>query len=785
MPLDELNYVYQELVHGNIDPIMDDNIAILVKQEALRILNTPLEQMSDYDKSELDLIILIANLIYNNTEYMVPLDDAIYDKLMVRAKRIDPNAYQIGARPISYTEPSPDQYDLDAMDKIDNLRNPIIIEPPECKEGLFYNDLKAAPKIDYRSIKNFVPRPMDKPLKKANIVVPHKYPKLVGTLDKCKFVLNREAMDYGCFNDPDIPIFERDFLYKHVAMGVINPNMPITLILELKYDGMSVEADVTNKILSARSRGDTNQDLAEDLSGVLAGYEFPNAPEIPDDQSFGMKFECIITKYNLWKLGEIKGKVYKNARNGVIGLMKGNDAPAYRDLITLVPLETSLDIDPITEIEFMNKYYAKDTFMKYAVVSGTYNEVLYQVYAFVKEAEQIRESMPFMYDGVVVHYYDQSIRKVLGRVNSVNQYSVAIKFNPMKKEATFTGYTFTVGQNGVITPMIHYTPVEFIGTIHTKSTGHSLERFNELQLAVGDVIEIEYRNDVMPYVTRRVLDSEEKYSDHNARIPVVFPSYCPECGNPLRFYDSGKTAVCDNPECPGMLIARATNMLKKLNIKGFAEAAVRSLGIRSLESFCELLNQKEFVEKVMGPVIAPKIFKVIEDLVTSPIDDFRLIGSLGFTNIAVETWKKILREIRIDDLIYTNDDTLAANMRLIKGIGDITIRTIITERKNFSKDILYACKNFTSMKSSYRTMDRPTVRYTGCRPDEDLTEYLEAHGFDANPSASVTRTTSILVVPTVGHQSSKMKKCGPNTMIVQIDEFKRHLDYYLNQCLMR
>ena len=124
-------------------------------------------------------------------------------------------------------------------------------------------------------------------------------------------------------------------------------------------------------------------------------------------------------------------------------------------------------------------------------------------------------------------------------------------------------------------------------------------------------------------------------------------------------------------------------------------------------------------------------------------------------------------------------------MRLIKGIGDITIRTIITERKNFSKDILYACKNFTSMKSSYRTMDRPTVRYTGCRPDEDLTAYLEAHGFDANPSASVTRTTSILVVPTVGHQSSKMKKCGPNTMIVQIDEFKRHLDYYLNQCLMR
>ena len=38
--------------------------------------------------------------------------------------------------------------------------------------------------------------------------------------------------------------------------------------------------------------------------------------------------------------------------------------------------------------------------------------------------------------------------------------------------------------------MIHYNPVEFYGTIHTKSSGHSYERFNNLGLRLGDIITV-------------------------------------------------------------------------------------------------------------------------------------------------------------------------------------------------------------------------------------------------------------------------------------------------------
>ena len=774
MPIDQLSYIYQELSHGNLQVAYDVKNLTFLQNQAMAVLNTDPNNMGGYDLAVLDMLIKISNIIYNNTEVTPPLEDGVYDKLMVRYRKHNPN-YQIGEVPVTFSDDELTKYDA-----MDSLKNPLQIEPESIRNGLFYNDLRSSPPLDFNLMDQEIDRMEPPHGTKRNIVVPHKYPKLVGTLDKCKFVLNKEAIDLGCYDDPDITIFERDFLGAHVRQGLINPHDNIILILELKYDGMSVEADVTNKILSARSRGDTGQDLAEDLDYVLKDYVFPYAPEIPENESFGMKFECIITKYNLWKLGQLKGKAYKNGRNGVVGLMKSLNAYNYRDLITLVPLETSLDIDPIAEIEFMNKYFIKDTYLKYAVVQGDYNTVLYQVYQFVKEAEAIRDYMPFMYDGVVVHYYDPRLRQALGRKNNVNQYSVAIKFNPMKKEATFMGYSFTVGQNGMITPLIHHTPVEFIGTIHTKSSGHSFQRFQELNLAVGDIIEVEYRNDVMPYVTRRVHDAYGK--NYGQREPVQFPSLCPVCGTPLQFYESGKTAVCPNFMCEGRALARVTGMMRKLNIKGFKESALERLHVTSFTDLMSILDNPKRAIDALGDTMGEKFINVLQGFLGTRVDDYRMIGSIGFTNIAIETWKKILIDVSLNDLYYKSNEELYWILCNLKGIGKVTAETIINEKPFFIQDIA-TIMCMPNINITYHAPKKKTIRYTGCRPDEQLTAYLEARGFDCNPNASVTKTTDILIVPEVGHMSSKVKKSGPNTRIIAIDEFKRNIDYYLNQVM--
>ena len=65
----------------------------------------------------------------------------------------------------------------------------------------------------------------------------------------------------------------------------------------------------------------------------------------------------MITKYDLQKLGKLRQKSYKNCRNAIIGLFGASDAYKFVDYITLIPLATSLEMDRITELKFLNKYY--------------------------------------------------------------------------------------------------------------------------------------------------------------------------------------------------------------------------------------------------------------------------------------------------------------------------------------------------------------------------------------------------------------------------------------------
>ena len=759
-----LKRILNRLMEADLSCLSSDNI-IKVSDYAVSLLNRPV--LDEYDQMCASTIIMISQIVYNNTDRSVLfLDDGVYDLLLEKYKQYD-KQFQVGSPVIRFNQNGEET-------KSGEFIEPMIFmdEPQKFLDGsLYYDDLIKAPPIDLRLYQD-IDRNSGKVIAKKNVNVPHMYPKLVGSLDKCKFTLNKEAMEKDVFDDDNVKIFERDFLGKHLQMGLIDMTTPFELIAELKYDGVSVEADVTNKILSARSRGDANADIAADMTEVLGGYVFPYAPEIPATEAFGMKFEAIMTYENLDKMGRLRGKAYKNSRNGMTGLLGSSDAYDYRDLITLVPLATSIeDIDRVTEIEFLNKYYHSGVYLKYTILSGTYTEILFQVYKFVKEAEAMRNVLPFMYDGVVISYRDSEIIKALGRENSINKYSMAIKFNPLSREAIFTGYTFTVGQDGVVTPMIHYTPVEFIGTIHTKSSGHSYKRFMDLGLKIGDIIQVEYTNDVMPYVTKPPVD----HNFNNPGEPVPFPTNCPFCGAEIVINESGKSAICPNKKCPERTIQRMTNMMSKLNLKDFGESTFRELGTQSLT---ELLNYTYEDVKKLGPATAEKLLDRINAVKSTPIKDYELMGSIGFTGIAIETWKKILNEIPFNKLVAMDDNSLYCELIAIKGIGGVTAKTIVSERRDLADDISEII-NLPNIVISYGMKFGKIIRYTGCRPDDQLTQYLTSRGCDARGDAGVTKNTDILVVPYEGFTSSKTNKVGDQTIIVDMAAFKLNPDKYI------
>lgn len=760
-----LNDLLDSLKQGSLSGLTRE-VILLINEESTRMLNN--NTHSKEDINIMDLIIKISNILYNNTSMdLLPLDDGIYDLLLELYKNYNPN-YQVGATPIRFEE-------IDINNTISNKQvSPGIVyyRPEETNEFLFIEELDKCPPLRRT---DFIQSGIIYDTNRRNTArdTTHLYPELVGTLDKAKFVLVEQALERGVIDDPNVSVLERDFFAKHIKNGIISPTQEFGAVLELKYDGVSVEAEVSDRIHSARSRGDTNEDLGADITHILKNYRFPNASGVinPNDK-FGMKFEAIMTYENLWRYNLAKGKEYKNCRTAITSIFSSLDGEDFSDYITLIPLATSLHIDRLTEIHFMNTYYTKGEYLRFATIYGDYVTNLFMIDKFTKEAEYMRNVLPFMYDGIVVSYLDDEIKDKLGRYNSVNRYSIAVKFNPLKKSTIFRGYSYTVGQDGSITPMIHYDPVEFYGTIHDKSSGHSYDRFKQLNLKLDEVISVEYVNDVMPYVYKE--DSEINRNNPN---PVVeFIDKCPSCGSELVLSKSGKAIFCTNLNCPERTISRMTNMLKKLNVRDVAEETLSKIGRFNFKDFMTL--KKEDLE-FLGPTISENIINQIKELYVIPNYDYKLLGALGFTGIAMEKWKLILTKYSLKEILSMSPEELYLSLTQIKGIGENTVKIIVNEIPFFKEDLEFITNLNNVIESKGSTFNGKIIRFTGFR-DQELCKLLNDMGHNAG-EGSITKATNILLVPYAGFSSSKTSKCGENTKIVPIDEFRNNMDKYLKE----
>ena len=792
-----LSEIVEEVKHGNFLCAYDNNQVI--QSSIMEILNISDQDIKDNPSKLKDLVdlITIGNITYNYSDSdVLPIDDGMYDLLVVKLQRIDYDKFTPGSVPVDIAKIN-STYKA-KIDKDDKIIKPFTIMSDDDKhkldESLYPSILNYTKPFDSRSYlyKPFYVDDESMYINKRIRDVSHNYPQLVGTLEKCKFVLDSQAKELGVYKEANVKIFERDFMVPLIQQGLINMKQNIQMIGTLKYDGVSIEADVTDRIIAARTRGDTDYNVASDVTPIFEGYTFPNANQLELDHPIGMKFEAIVRYDDLKRMNEIFGTSYINGRTAIIGILGSSDGWKYRNFITLVPLQVDFwdgtVVDRVTEIEFLNRYYATREYLRYVTFDSPYHMLMFEIKKYVEEAEYFRAWSQFLYDGVVLEFFDQNIRNILGRKNSINQYAMAIKFNPLKRITIFTGFTYTVGQNGVITPMIHYNPIEFMGAIHTKSTGSSYERFSNLNLFIGDEIYVTYVNDVMPYVSS--VDSEHNRANHMRRpnIDEMFPTHCPCCGSKLIMSSKGKTVYCPNMECSERKKQRLSNMLAKLDIKDFSDAAVDMIGNKSLY---EMMNMSVDDLSVLGPTDSMKFYNQLQNLKINKLPDYRVIGSLGFTNVAAKKWKLIFQHFTLlelfhlymttkntDDHIVTHDgneyDSLQDAIANIKGVGPITAQTIVNELPYFERDINYIIQN--GMYTQTEIGDRKPkykIRFSGFR-DATLEAMLNKFPFiDCDQDSGVTKdTTILLVMNTADPPTSKVSKAIKyGVPVVSVTEF--------------
>ena len=509
---------------------------------------------------------------------------------------------------------------------------------------------------------------------------------------------------------------------------------------------------------------------------IYTHQEFPHAVELTEP--IGMKFEAIITNDDLHRMNEIFGTKYINGRTAIIGIFGSSDGRKYRDFITLVPLQCSIKgvkMDRVEELMFLNKYYSTNEYIRWQEFNTPFNQLLFEIKRFTEEAERIRPYMTFMYDGIVVEFRDQQLRDLLGRKNSINQYAMAVKFNTLKRITTFTGFTYTIGQNGQVTPMIHYNPIEFMGAIHTKSTGSSLARVRKLDLYIGDQIEVEYVNDVMPYVHK----VNSKFNEMNHRRPPrpdeMFPKYCPCCGEELYVSDA---AFCLNMNCPERVRQRLTNMMAKLGINDFAESAVNTL---KFKSFSDLMQMTPDMMEDLGPTNCIKLYNSLQNLKINKLEDYRIVGALGFSNIAAKTWKSIFKVLSFQELLSIPANELYSRIVNIKGCGEATANAIVAERQYFYSDLKYIFDNQIYIPTTGIEDNKEfKIRFSGFR-DSQLVQVLNMDPrVDANDNEGLTKETTLLLVPSLDFKSSKVDKAKKyGIKIATVVDFMENTNNYI------
>lgn len=777
----------EALTLGNASVIQDSNVERLNKL-ALDIYNKP--ELNQDEILDLKNIVMACNILYNRTSLEVlPISDGFYDLLLEKYKVYDKN-FQVGSAIVEFQNLL--ENDIENPRKVATC--PVIFSTIPEKDDVhqsIWDEISRYPLLTRNDILVTSPVTWDSGLiSKGLHDTEHNHPALVGTLDKAKFVLNHDAESAGAINDSNVKILERDFFQEHIKKGILNPNQQFSVVCELKYDGISVEADCGTEVFSARTRGDTGIGKAVDLTQLLRGYPFVNGRVMSGCNPIGVKFEAIMTKSNLEILNRTRQTSYSNCRTAIIGLQSASDGYLYRDLITLVPLAVDRDQMPqisnrVEEIEFINKVFSSHGEpLRYGVFTGTLAQILYYIKAFLDEASLARDYLNFMYDGIVVSYLDENIRNKLGRENYINKYSMAVKFDPIAKTTVFRGYTYEVGQNGQITPMIHYDPVEFIGTIHTKSTGASKARFDELALKYGDYITVTYVNDVMPYVTK--LDCIHNRTNPNPVIPFI--TKCPICGEELVESDSGKMMICNNLECPGRSIQRMTNMFQKMNFKGIAAETFRALPeITHLYQLFE--HDLEYYQERIGNASGKLLYDFLEQMHGQP--DYILVGSLGFTGIAQKKWKALLEQIPLFDIrdkfcygfITSEDDYYQFLLNNVPNIGEATAKVIAHELPFFINDISKILELEPISSYGKHTDAKLQIRFTGCR-NLQLSEQLNNLGYDADPNGSVSKKTDILIIPYDGFSSNKTNKISDSCKKIVLGDFIADMDNILKQVEM-
>lgn len=580
--------------------------------------------------------------------------------------------------------------------------------------------------------------------------VSHKFTCLRGTLDKVYYLTLNEKRTNKSRKYLDDWIKSTEALYFKKTGKQINLN-EVKILIQPKFDGASAcKEDQDSKPIWI-TRGDTKRNKASDISHILNAFDKDWYK--PDDPC-GEKFEIMCSEENKDKINSLfrKNKGYRNSRQVVTATINSNEPDFKVDYLCPVPLRIVRDGEDIEQIhpklieEFPTEIC---TFGDREIIREFANKNKYIKY----------HGMRLRTDGAVLTILDENIKRILGRDDDINNFEVAYKFTEEVAYSKVKDIEFYVSEFGFITPVVVINDLIMKGNTINHISISNYERFKELNLHYGDEVRISY--DIIPYLT---------IDDKCRRIPngrvIEFTKTCPMCGEKLEL-DGNVMIQCQNNDCPSRLVGRILNYCRNLRIKNIGystldmlyAAGLLKFGIRSLYKLKKKVPEMEELEG-FGKIKTKKIIREIES--KRKLNDYEFFGSIGIEGLSIKTFQIIFANIKLSQFIdmirLKNFDLLKAKLVKVDGIGDSKANSIISYLKSSSRNELEKLLEEVNLIETFRDGSSgplPRVVFTGCRPNEEITNILRNAGYESSDSWS-NKLAVALVVPNEEYESSKV-----------------------------
>ena len=535
------------------------------------------------------------------------------------------------------------------------------------------------------------------------------------------------------------------------------------VLMSWKMDGLTVVLTYRDgKLYKAVTRG--NGEVGEVITNNAK--VFKNVPvQIAYQGELILRGEAVIGYKDFEKINQEIEDVdarYKNPRNLCSGSVRqlNNQITAKRNVyfyaFALVKAE-GVDFHNSREQQFLwMKEQGFDVVEYYMVTRDTVEDEV------AKFSSKISEN-DFPSDGLVLTYDDIAYGRSLGRTAKFPRDSFAFKWQDEIRETVLREIEWSPSRTGLINPVAIFDPVELEGTTVSRASVHNISIMEELELGIGDRIEVYKANMIIPQIAENLTRSGVK----------DIPCKCPVCQGETKIRQVGnaKALYCMNPECQAKHVKSFALFVSRdaLNIEGLSEATLEKFISRGyIHTFADIFHLDQYKEEIQkmegfGEKSYKKLTESIEKARTTTLP--RVIYSLGIAGIGLANAKVICRELKYDveSLLKVSEEELNE----IQGVGEVlakafvgyfadakhveNFRRLLNEltipEETVTKQQIFEGVNFVITGSVKHFANRGEVK-----------ELIESLG--GKVTGSVTSKTNYLINNDVTSTSSKNKKAN-------------------------